>query len=58
MTNSWKTGLVYLKNRSGPTNPIDSFPATADPGEGQCCVGALPFDLKQALLWYHKDSRG
>lgn len=57
VTNSWKTALVYLKNRSGPTNPIDSFPAVTDPGErGSAVWVQCHFDLKQALLLYHKET--
>lgn len=43
VTNSWKTAPVYLKNRSGPTNPVDFFLAVPDPGDRECRVGAIPF---------------
>lgn len=55
VTNSWKTAPVYLKNRSGPTNPVDSFPAVTDPGDrGSAVWVQCHFDLKQALLLYHR----
>lgn len=57
VTNSWKTAPVYLKNRSGPTNPIDFFPAVSDLRDrGSAMWVRCHFGLRQAVLWYHKDA--
>lgn len=57
VTNSWKTAPVYLKNRSGATTPIDSFPAVPDLGDraGAVRLQRHP-DVKQAWPLCHKQT--
>ena len=57
VTNSWKTAPVYLKNRSGATTPVDSFPAVPDLGDraGAVRLQRRP-DVKQAWPLCHKQT--